>query len=107
MGISIAIHPGMCFIPGQGTPPLPASFCYPDVTPHSTLAHGWDTMALTDLAIRKLKPPATGRLERYDRLIPGFGVRITDKGAKSYVFVYPHGGRRRRYTIGRVGEISL
>jgi integrase len=66
-----------------------------------------DTVALTNLAIRKLKPPATGRFERYDRLIPGFGVRITDKGTKSYIFVYPHGGRRHRYTIGRVGEISL
>jgi len=64
-------------------------------------------MALTDLAIRKFKPPTSGRRELYDGIIPGFGIRITDRGIKSYIFLYVKDGRRRRYTIGRVGEIAL
>jgi len=69
--------------------------CYPKI------------MALTALAIRKLKLPAKRRRELFDGLIPGFGVRVTDRGAKSYIFLYVANGRRRRYTIGRVGEIHL
>jgi len=65
-------------------------------------------MTLTDLGIRKLKAPRTGkRREKYDRQIPGFAIRITDRGARSYILIYTHGGRRRRFTIGRVGEVSL
>jgi integrase len=65
-------------------------------------------MSLNDTVIRKLKVPRTGkRREYYDRQIPGFGIRITDRGVRSYILIYTHNGRRRRYTIGRVGEISL
>jgi len=39
--------------------------------------------------------------------VRGFGIRVTELGVKSYIFLYVRGGRRRRYTIGRVGEISL
>jgi integrase len=64
-------------------------------------------VALTELGIRKLRPPKTGRIERYDGGVRGFGVRVTDRGVKTYVFLYMHGGRRRRYTIGRIAEIEL
>jgi integrase len=65
-------------------------------------------MALTELGIRKLKAPKAGkRRERYDREIRGFGIRITDRGVRSYILLYSHRNRRRRFTIGRIGEISL
>jgi integrase len=65
-------------------------------------------MSLTELTARKLKAPAKGRRrERYDRLIPGFGIRITDRGVRSYIFMYTFRGRRRRYTIGRIDEIGI
>jgi integrase len=64
-------------------------------------------VALTELGIRKLRPPKQGRIERYDGGVRGFGVRVTDRGVKSYIFLYVHGRRRRRYTIGRVAEIDL
>jgi integrase len=65
-------------------------------------------MALTELGIRKLRKPKPGkRREKYDREIRGFGIRITDRGIRSYILVYSYGGRRRRATLGRIGEISL
>jgi integrase len=65
-------------------------------------------MALTELGIRKLKAPKAGkRREKYDREIRGFSIRITDRGVRSYQLVYSFGGRRRRYMIGRVGEMGL
>jgi integrase len=60
--------------------------------------------SLTALAVQKIKPPASGRAERYDAAVPGFGVRTTAEGSKSWIFVYtsPTQQKRRRYTIGIV-----
>jgi hypothetical protein len=62
-------------------------------------------MKLTDISIRALKPPETGYHIYNDDTLPGFGVRITAAGVKSYVLT--HGVRRQRETIGRVSIISL
>lgn len=59
---------------------------------------------LTDLSIKALEAPKTGYLIYHDDLT-GFGVRVTDKGVKS--FVLTHGSPRKRETIGRVGIVSL
>jgi integrase len=65
-------------------------------------------MALTELGIRKLKAPKAGRRrEKFDGEIRGFGIRNTDRGVRSYILLYSFGGRRRRYTIGRIGEVGL
>jgi integrase len=66
-------------------------------------------MTLSTLTISKLKPPKSGRREVYDRQVPGFGIRITDRGVKSFIFLYtsPTKHKRARITIGRVGEINL
>jgi hypothetical protein len=43
-------------------------------------------ITLRDAKIKSLKPAAKG--ERYqvmDALVPGFGVRVTDKGVKTYM----------------------
>lgn len=61
----------------------------------------------TTAGISKLKAPDSGRVERYDAAVPGFGVRVTASGAKSWIFLYSHDGRRRRYTIGTVDAIPL
>ena len=60
---------------------------------------------LTELAIRALQPPHKGAKIHYDESLPGFGIRITSNGIKS--FVLTHGRRRQRKTLGRVGVISL
>ena len=69
--------------------------------------------AFTATSIAKLKPPRKGRIEKYDGRLPGFGVRMTDKGVKSWIVVYTspikRNGKpwRRRYTIGLVDDYDL
>jgi integrase len=61
--------------------------------------------ALTALAISKLKATAKStRREKYDAIVPGFGVRVTAEGSKSWIFVYvsPTTRKRRRFTMGPV-----
>lgn len=62
-------------------------------------------MKLTDLAIRAIKPPRIGADIYYDDDLPGFGVRVSKAGTKS--FILTHGPQRRRETIGRVGILAL
>jgi hypothetical protein len=47
----------------------------------------------------------------YDEALPGFGVRVTPKGARSWIVEYrPHGGGRgvgkRRITIGPITVVT-
>ncbi len=62
---------------------------------------------LTDLKIKKLKPPAKGQSEIWDNKLPGFGVRITSKGTTSFVLLYRFEGKSRRLTLGRYPILSL
>jgi integrase len=62
-------------------------------------------MRLTDIAIRSLKAGEHGATIFHDDTVPGFGVRVSEGGTKS--FVLTHGPRRQRETIGRVGIVSL
>jgi integrase len=46
----------------------------------------------------------------WDALLPGFGLRVTDKGSKSWVVMYRLGGRdapRSRLTLGKYPALSL
>lgn len=65
--------------------------------------------ALTKTAIDDL--PATGRQHfLWDVNPPGFGVRVSPAGVKSYVYQYRIGGRAGRAvrtTVGRHGEITV
>ena len=56
---------------------------------------------LTELAIRKLTPKDNARTELWDEKIPGFGVRVSPRGTKSFVLMYYTAGRKRRLTLGR------
>lgn len=51
--------------------------------------------------------PAASDVFLWDDLLKGFGLRLTPKGARSYVVQYRMGGRQtpsRRYTIGKHGS---
>jgi integrase len=65
---------------------------------------------LTDRFVRGLKPaPAGKRIEHWDTRIDGFGVRVTDKGAKSYVLFkrWPPSGVPSRRLIGDAEVLTL
>ena len=62
-------------------------------------------MKFTDISIRNLPIPEKGLKLYADDAIPGFGVRVSQGGTKSFILTY--GDRRERVTIGRHPIISL
>ena len=60
---------------------------------------------LTQLAADRLTPPKTGRVIHWDRTLPGFGLRITAKGAKSWVAMYRVNGKVVMETIGSLAKV--
>jgi integrase len=58
----------------------------------------------TDKSIAALRPKAQ-RYEHWEG--GGFGVRVSPRGAKSWIWVYHFEGRSRRITLGTYPDISL
>src|SRR5665647_292610 len=58
------------------------------------------TTRLTDKIVRALPLPPSGATIRYDMEVPGFGARVTTRGAISFVLNYMSAGKERRMTIG-------
>src|SRR5690348_1013014 len=70
-----------------------------------------DRRRLNDKLVAALRAAPKGkRTELWDALVPGFGVRVTDRGTKSYV-VYTRwpgkGGRPARRAIGSADRVTL
>ncbi len=61
---------------------------------------------LTDLLLRKLKGKDE-RTELWDAKLPGFGVRVSPAGTKSFVLLYRFRGRPQRLTLGRYPVLGL
>lgn len=62
---------------------------------------------LTAKYVENIKPEKGKRLQFWDTTLPGFGLRVTEKGKKSWVVMYRSRGRQRRMTIGRYPAFSL
>lgn len=64
---------------------------------------------LTDKFIRSIRPAPKGkRVHHWDKKVPGFGVRVTDSGHKSYVlYVRWPGGAPSRRRVGDVDKMTL
>jgi hypothetical protein len=66
------------------------------------------TGRVTKRAVEALAVPAQGKREHlWDDTLKGFGVMVTDRGARSYLVQYRIGGRgspTRRVTIGKHGS---
>jgi integrase len=60
---------------------------------------------LTQLAVERLKPPAKGRVVHWDALVPGFGLRISASGARSWIAMFRVNGRAVMATIGSMSAI--
>ena len=61
---------------------------------------------LTDRAVKLLKP-RDARFEVWDSSTPGFGVRVSPAGRKSFVYLYRFEGLARRMTLGVYPRVSL
>ena len=61
---------------------------------------------LTERRIRDAKPETKTRF-LWDGQVKNLGVRVTPKGAKSYVLFYRAAGRKHLATLARCSEISL
>jgi integrase len=62
---------------------------------------------LTDTAVERLKPPATGRLEIADALMTGLILRVTPSGTKSWSLMYRIHGKQKRIMLGHYPIVSL
>src|SRR5262249_48055839 len=66
---------------------------------------------LNDRIIKSIKPAKSGkRVEVWDSLVPGLGLRVTDTGAKSFVLVARYAGKSSnpaRRTLGSYGALTL
>ena len=65
------------------------------------------TQALTDAIVAQAEPPQTGRLELWDAELPGFGLRVTPAGQRSWQVMYRIEGRKRRLTLGSFPALPL
>lgn len=61
-------------------------------------------LALSDLAVRKLKAPERGQSKHRDTVLPGFGVIV---GKRTKTFFVTVGADRRNITVGRYPKMSL
>ena len=65
---------------------------------------------LTNKFVASVKPPRDKKYIRlWDSNISGFGLRVTDKGVKSFIFEGRQGlsKKTKQVKIGRVGEMSV
>lgn len=64
------------------------------------------TAILTDRKIDSLKP-GKEIVEWWDKKVPGFGIRVSPKGKKTWFVMYRFAGLRRRLRCGRYPAVSL
>jgi hypothetical protein len=65
---------------------------------------------LTQAAVDKLRPPATGRIEVWDTTLPGFGLRIAaprqgHEARKTWQVLYRVNGKPVREALGTVATV--
>jgi Arm DNA-binding domain/Phage integrase central domain len=62
----------------------------------------------TDRSLKALKPPPRPKqIDYFDENLPGFGLRVSYNGRKSWVVLYRCNGVKGRMTLGRFDLISL
>jgi integrase len=65
------------------------------------------TVTFVARGIAGLEVPETGRVEYFDKSTPGFGLRVTSRGHRSWICLYRYKGEKRRYTIGTYPQLGL
>lgn len=64
-------------------------------------------IAFSDLALRNLPLPEKGQKTYWDRSLPGFGIRVSQGGAKTFVVLDPRAKVRTAETVGRYPIVKL
>lgn len=62
---------------------------------------------LNDVMVKTLPAPASGVAQHPDGKIPGFGVRVTSNGVKTFYLKYRHAGQYGRLNLGRYPSTTL
>jgi integrase len=62
---------------------------------------------LTARFVENVKPAARGRIEYFDAALPSFGLRVTEKGAKSWILFYRVHRHQHRATLGSYPTLPL
>ena len=61
---------------------------------------------ITDAVALRAAPPTAGRSWLWDALLPGFGIRISASGYKTYAVRCTSGGKKITVTLGPVGKVT-
>jgi integrase len=62
---------------------------------------------LTEMFVSRMKAPAQGRLDLWDVTLPGFGLRVSQRGVRSWVLMVRVAGKQQRVTLGRYPAMNL
>src|ERR1700720_4726358 len=62
----------------------------------------------TDRSLKAIKPPLKPKqLDYFDESLPGFGLRVSYNGRKSWIVLYRCNGVKGRLTLGRFDVVPL
>ena len=64
-------------------------------------------IVLTAASVTRIKPPAKGQVEYFDKGHPGLALRVSYGGNRSFVIYYRINGRLRRMKLGAHPVLSL
>ena len=64
-------------------------------------------LKFTARGIEAIKPPKAGQVDYWDASLPGFILRVSYAGRKTWGVVYRHEDRKRRLTLGTYPSFSL
>jgi integrase len=64
-------------------------------------------LALTAVGVARLKPPAQGQADYFDKGFPGLSLRISYSGRKTWTFLYRRAGKARRMNLGLYPAMGL
>src|SRR2546425_3652713 len=61
----------------------------------------------TDRGVMSLKPIPGKQVDYFEERMPGFGLRVSPSGHRSWIVMYRARGRLRRLTLGPYPPLSL
>lgn len=70
-------------------------------------AYSVTKVSFSDLRVKRLRAPEKGQKRYWDATLPGFGLRVSQGGSKTWIIVDPRSRTRTQETIGRYPVVSL